>query len=154
MKESGSGLWTKSWTPACMKKAQVKSYLDMHLQPMVGHNVWKELRKVLSHLSVALLLRKLKERGHKEFHIISENPSQDLKEYEPVLKLLLFCFSCHENTGFELPFFLFLSLLTFTTKCNTKVPSRKNFPTNVHCFPRIVTGPLSLTASVVTSWEH
>ena len=52
----------KSWTSVGMKKAQVKSYLDMYLQPMVGHDVWKGLVRVPGHhLSIELLLKKLKE---------------------------------------------------------------------------------------------
>ncbi len=73
----------KSWTSVGVKKAQVTSYLDMHLQPMVGHNVWKGLLKVPLRLSIELLLKKLKElrKRTQKIRIIPLNPSRDSEEY-------------------------------------------------------------------------
>lgn len=36
-----TGLRTKSWTSVGMKTGEVKPHLDRHLQPALGHNVWK-----------------------------------------------------------------------------------------------------------------
>ena len=76
---------------------------------MVGHNVWKEFLEVPGRLSVELLLKMLKDRGHKEFHIISVNPPRDPKEYERVFFVLLFW------SGFELlSFFILLTTISVT----------------------------------------
>lgn len=56
-KKSRSGLWTNL---ELQKKAQVRVYLDMHLQPMHGHSVWKETLNAQGHRSVEVLLKKRK----------------------------------------------------------------------------------------------
>lgn len=74
----------KSWTWVGMKKAQVKLYLDKHLQPFVVRSVWKGL-EVPDHLRDIVEEDKGVVHESTAFHITPVNPSKGSGEYLRVL---------------------------------------------------------------------